>query len=170
MTAYSQSRAFLAQLVLAEQRQLHEIWLSRLHAGQCAPLRSAFAPSDFPRLLPDISIIEASAGNDYRVRLAGTRVRDIHDREITGLELAEFESGEALDYWRAVYGELVATAQPAQGIIRAPRASKEHLVQFWLRLPLSVNGDRVDLVLCHDMCLPVAEVDDDLACGSAIQA
>jgi hypothetical protein len=35
-------------------------------------------------------------------------------------------------------------------MIRGPRMGKDHLVQFWLRLPLSSDGISVNMILCYD--------------------
>jgi hypothetical protein len=32
---------------------------------------------------------------------------------------------------------------------------REHVILFWLRLPLSQEGGRVDKILCHDVAAPV---------------
>ena len=37
-------------------------------------------------------------------------------------------------------------------------ADKEHLVQFWLRLPLATRDNRPDMLLCHDAIVPAEEM------------
>lgn len=114
-------------------------------------------------MLPAISLmeIEAETGR-LRVRLAGTRLRDIYEREITGLHLDDFDLGDKHDYWMATYRRVIETGRPAQGVVRGPRVNKDHLVQFWLRLPLgSVDG--VSMILCHDDFVPAVDVPDHLA-------
>ena len=53
------------------------------------PDRADISPAHFPlRLLPQVSLIDAKLGSGkLKVRLAGTRLREIYDREITGLYL-----------------------------------------------------------------------------------
>lgn len=153
--------AFRAQLVIAEQRQLYDYWLER--AGTRAmPDRRDIAPAHFPRLLPFISLIEVEASNRrYRVRLAGTRLRDIFDREITGLYLEDLDLGASRDYWQAAYSRIVEDGKPAQGVIRGPCLHQEHLVQFWLRLPLSANGRKASMILSYDAFLPASDMAAD---------
>jgi hypothetical protein len=149
--------AFRAQLVIVEQQQLYDHWLS-ISSGRSMPDRSDVNPVDFARLLPCISLLERSDGGRLRVRLAGTRLRDLFDREITGLFLDDFAWGEKRDYWRAVYDHLGTNCLPAQGVVRGPRLNKEHLVHFWLRLPLQHAGNPAAMILGHDTFVPAQDV------------
>lgn len=124
---------------MPELRQLYDYWLERC-AGRVMPHRKDIHPSHFPRLLPGISLLEAR-GDEGRccIRLAGTRLREIYDREITGLYVDELDWGDKRDYWLATYDRALNEAKPVQGVLRAPRHNKEHLVQHWLRLPLALD-------------------------------
>jgi hypothetical protein len=148
--------AFRAQLVISEQQQLYDHWVA-ISGGRAMPDRTDVQPTAFPRLLPCISLLEQANGR-LRVRLAGTRLRDMFDREITGLYLDDYDWGEKRDYWRAVYDHLVSTCLPAQGVMRGPRLNKEHLVHFWLRLPLSRDGIPAAMILGHDTFVPAQDV------------
>lgn len=126
------------------------------------PERADISPAHIPRLLPFISIVEVdSASNRYRVRLAGTRLREFYDQEITGHYVDELDWGDKRDYWMAAYTRIIEEAKPAQGIVRGPRVQKEHLVQFWLKLPLMVRGTGVGMILCYDTFVSASEVDED---------
>jgi hypothetical protein len=140
--------AFRAQLIIAEQRQLYDYWAS-IAAGRSMPSRDDISPAHFKHLLPFISLLER-AGGRLKVRLAGTRLRDIYEREITGLFLDEIDWGEKQTYWNAVYDHVTKTLRPAQGVVRGPRLDKNHLVQFWLRLPLLHDGAPAAMILCYD--------------------
>lgn len=149
---------FRAQLIVREQQQLYDYWVERA-GDRGLPRRQDIHPAHFPRLLPGISLIEVTdEDNRYRVRLAGTRLREIYEREITGMFLDDMDWGDRRDYWVSSYERVVGTGKPAQGVVRGPRASKEHLVQFWLRLPLSCDGQRVNMILCHDAFLPALDM------------
>ena len=152
--------AFRAQLIIPEHKQLYDYWIDK-SAGRTMPDRGDISPAHFRRLLPFISLIEIERpAQRYRVRLAGTRLREIHDCETTGLYLAELDWGEKRDYWLAAYHRIASEGKPAQGIVRGPRTQKEHLVQFWLKLPLSVPGGGVGMILCHDAFVPGSEITD----------
>ena len=155
--------AFRAQLVVAEHRQLYDYWLDRA-GGRPMPGRADISPAHFPRLLPFISLIEvAPGGARYRVRLAGTRLREIYDCETTGLYLDEMDWGDKRDYWLAAYHRIAAEGKPAQGVVRGPRTQKEHLVQFWLKLPLAIEPEGVGMVLCYDAFMPAADMTGESA-------
>jgi hypothetical protein len=146
--------AFRTQLVIPEQRELYDYWVNRC-AGAGLPRRDDIKPSDFPRLLPAISLVDVEAGGRFKVRLAGTRLRDIYGREITGKYLQELGWGHKQDYWISAYKRVVDLSCPAQGIIRGPVRDNDHIVQFWLRLPLSNGAGDVTMILCYDAFVPL---------------
>jgi hypothetical protein len=137
--------------VVPEQRQLYDYWLERA-SGRVMPDRGDINPVHIPRLLPFISLIEVNKNDGRcRIRLAGTRLRDVYDREITGLHIDDLDWGDKRDYWLAAYRRTIEEGKPTQGVIRGPRLHKEHLVQYWLKLPLSLAGSgRVGMLLCFD--------------------
>lgn len=154
--------AFRAQLVVPEQRQLYDYWLDKA-AGRKMPARVDIQPTQIPRILPSISLvdIEPELGKS-RVRLAGTRLREIYDREITGLCIEDLDWGDRRDYWLASYRRTVEEGVPTQGIIRGPRSHKEHLVQYWLKLPLSTDeSHKIKILLCFDYFMPASERHED---------
>lgn len=146
--------AFRAQLVLPEQRQIYDYWISCCGA-KAMPQRCDISPAAIPRLLPYLSLIDIDGELPRsRVRLAGTRLRDVFDREITGLCLCDIDFGDKRDYWMAAYRHTALDGKPSQGVVRGPRVNKEHLVQYWIRLPLAdAAGERVGMVLCLDYFL-----------------
>ena len=152
--------AFKAQLVVPEQRQLYEYWLSSA-GGKLMPCRADINPVHIPRLLPFISLVDVDDRLDCsRVRLAGTRLRDVYDREITGLRIEELDLGSKRDYWMAAYRHTALDGKPTQGIVRGPRVNKEHLVQYWIKLPLAESADApVKMILCLDYFL--SAMDDE---------
>lgn len=136
---------------MPEQRQLFEYWLQRA-AGRPMPARGDIHPSHFAKLLPGISLVEtADSGGRCRIRLAGTRLREIYDREITGHYVDELDWGDKKDYWAAAFDRAVNEGKPVQGVVRGPHVNKEHLVQYWLKLPLAIDGgSSVGMLLCLD--------------------
>lgn len=161
--------AFRAQLVVPEQRQLYDYWLEKA-AGRKMPSRSDIKPTQIPRILPSITLVDIEKDfGKSRIRLAGTKLREIYDREITGLCIEDLDWGDKRDYWLASYRRTVEEGVPTQGIIRGPRSHKEHLVQYWLKLPLCVdNCDQIKILLCYDYFMPASErlEDQRLAYGA----
>jgi hypothetical protein len=152
--------AFRAQLVVPEQRQLYDYWLAKAGGGRM-PARKDIKPTEIPRLLSSISIVEVDASiPQSRVRLAGTRLRDVYDREITGLRLQDLDWCEREDYWIAAFERVINEGLPSQGVVIAPRQHKEHLVQYWLRLPLRSEAGKVGMVLCYDYFMSATERPD----------
>jgi hypothetical protein len=147
-------KAFRAQLVVPEHRQLFDYWLECC-AGRAMPSRSDIQPSAMVKLLPGLCLIDVDDDlGASTVRLAGTRLREIHDREITGQTIESLDWGDKRDYWLAAFRRTVEQGQPTQGVLKGPRVQKEHMVQYWLRLPLSRHGARAEMVLGYDYFVP----------------
>lgn len=152
--------AFKAQLIIPEQRQLYDYWLSKRIQNNL-PCRTDISPADFPKLLPFISLIDCERDTGrFRVRLAGTRLREVYDCEITGRYVDEFDLGARQKYWLTAYRQVADTAVPSQGVVRGPKESKDHLVQFWLRLPLAAKDGHVGMILAIDSFVPALEMPD----------
>jgi hypothetical protein len=150
--------SFRAQLIVPEQRQLFDYWQA-LAGDTAMPLRADFNPARLPRLLPGISLIDVALPIEQsRVRLAGTKLRDIFDREVTGLTITEIPCANRREYWMAAYHRTILEATPTQGIVRGPLVNKEHVVQYWMKLPLRTVDDRVGMVLCYDLFVPASEI------------
>ena len=147
-------RAFRAQLVMQGQRELFDYWLQSAGARRM-PARSDLDPLKVPRLLPSIGLIDLRDGlDDASFRLAGTQLRDIYGQEITGKRAGEVFSGDQADYWRRIHARVMENGFPLHGVVRGPAKDRDHVVLFWLRLPLSEDGGRVDRILCYDVAGP----------------
>lgn len=165
-------RAFRAQLVMQGQRELFDYWL-RSAGPRRMPARSDLDPLKVPRLLPHIGLIDVRDGvDDASFRLAGTRLHDVYGQEVTGKRAGDVFSGEQADYWRRIHASLVAKCSPLTGVVRGPAKGRDHIVLFWLRLPLSDDGGRVDRILCYDVAGPsaseAAQPEQALFCYSRI--
>ena len=122
------------------------------------PTRSDINPGDIPALLPYVSLIDIERDPlRYRIRLAGTRLYDIYDGEITGKYVEELDWGSSREYWISSYRRVVEGALPAQGVVKSPSERSEHLAQFWLRLPLANADGTVQMIFSYDAFVPVSE-------------
>ena len=158
-------KAFRAQLVVPEQRQLYDYWVAKAGSSRM-PSRADIVPGEIPRMLSGISLVEVrdTAIGNSRVRLAGTRLREIYDREITGLTLDDLDWGDKRSYWLAAFERTISEGLPTQGVVKGPRLHKEHMVQYWLRLPLRYLGAGVGMVLCFDYFMSAADrLDEEMA-------
>lgn len=151
-------RAFRAQLVTQGQRELYDYW--RKTAGfRRMPARSDINPFSVPKLLPCIGLIDLTEGlTEAQFRLAGTRLRDVYGEEITGKPIDSVFAGACADYWREIHARVAEEGLPLHGVIRGPALGREHIVLFWLRLPLSQDGATVDRILCYDTAAPIEAV------------
>jgi hypothetical protein len=166
--------AFRAQLVTQGKRELFDYWL-RSAGNRRMPARSDLNPLEVPKLLPSIGLIDVREGLDAAAfRLAGTRLHEIYGQEITGKRTVDVFSGEKSDYWHRVHGRLLESCLPAHGVVRGPAEGRDHVVLFWLRLPLSENGGQVDRILCYDIAAPSssprAQPDRALFCYARVHA
>jgi hypothetical protein len=149
-------RAFRAQLVLSGQRELFDYWI-RSAGARPMPARADLDPLKVPKLLPNLGLIDVREGTDRaRFKLAGTRLHEIYGQEITGKRADEVFAGETASYWRRVHERVVATGFPLAGVVRGPAEGRDHIVLFWMRLPLSEDGEMVDRILCHDAAVPAS--------------
>lgn len=149
---------------MSEQRQLYDYWVDKA-AGREMPGRADIHPGHFARLLPHVSLVDVGAeDHSCKVRLAGTRLREVYDREITGLAVSDLEWGDKRDYWLAAYRRTIEEGKPTQGVVVGPVMNKEHLVQYWLKLPLQRFGaNEVGMILCLDIFQPAGEEEHGLA-------
>lgn len=147
-------QAIRAQLIVPEQRDVFDYWLSKAPEGGY-PTRADIQPAELRRILPSLSLVDVTEDDAprLRVRLAGTRLRDYFGVELTGRYLDEFDFGDQTDYWDAAYHEVVRGGRPAQGVIPLTPWSQPHIFQFWLRLPLANEEGRIVMVLGHDAFL-----------------
>ncbi|MDX2265328.1 MAG: PAS domain-containing protein [Hyphomicrobiales bacterium] len=148
--------AFRAQLVIRNQRRLYDYW--RAAAGSSRmPRRSQIDPVALPDLLPGLAVIDARNGpQEVRYRVAGTQLRDIYGAELTNRRVFDLDLGDKRDYWATAYAKVVTEKTPMQGALKGPIAQREHIVLFWLRLPLSDDGEAVDTILGYDIAMPVS--------------
>ena len=146
----SSELSFRTQLGNPQQRQLYDYW--RACAGDRAlPARHDILPEDIAQLLPNVSLMEVDGEiESLKIRLAGTEIRDIYGFEPTGRYLFQCDLGTADHYWRMAYQRLLHTGLPGHGIVKGPMINRDHLILNWLRLPLSGDGRRIDMILCYD--------------------
>ena len=149
--------AFRAQLVIPEERQLYDYWRSKC-SGRAMPARRDIRPSDLSRLLPCVSLIDVLPGIDrLRVRLAGTQLREVFGRDVTGSYLEDVDLGGRAAYWATAYQRL-RQGLPAQGILPMHQPGGDFRTRFWLRLPLAEDGRRVNMILGYDALVYAAKL------------
>lgn len=139
---------------MPEQRDLFDYWCSKCPVDGF-PKRADIEPSELRSVLPSLSLLDVMEGGPLRlrVRLAGTRLRDYLGVETTGKYIEDFDLGDQRGYWEAAYREVVEVRRPAQGVVPLLPWNAPDIFQFWLRLPLVDEADRVVMVFGHDVFL-----------------
>lgn len=145
--------AFRTQLVIPEQRTLYDYWV-KCRGTRTMPARRDIEPGGFRRHLSFVSLIdvETDPQKRFRVRLAGSGLREIYGQELTGKYLDQIPHIKCAPCHR-----MVEKGKPAQGIHALHTVNDEHLIQFWLKLPLSADGNAVTMILGYDVFLQAAQ-------------
>ena len=152
---------FRRQLVLPQQRDLFDHWLSQVTEDRW-PDRYRLHPRQLRAWLPNLLLLRlAPFPEGVQVRLAGSELWDIYGGELTGATLQNGFQGPALEHWRRVYEQAHAAPRPMSGHGRG-LCARDHLVLFWLRLPLS-GPDGSICLLGLDIALPLSRVQGDMA-------
>ncbi|ODA66876.1 PAS domain protein [Methyloligella halotolerans] len=157
---------FREQLVISGQRELFDYW-NALSGSGTIPNRSDFDPQRIPRLLPNICLIDVKGGlAGSRFRLAGTALRNIYGAELTGSRLETVFQGRPAEYWRRIHGAVIEQGAAQSGVVRGPVKDRGHVVMYWLRLPLLLDGPDVRFILGHDFAAQApleSKTDSDVA-------
>ena len=115
-------------------------------AGRALPSRRDIDPVEVPALLPHLQLIETAAGR-FRYRLIGTALAEAFGRDYTGHYLDELFAGGRADTMGDVYRSIVETRRPAFLRSRYLTTKSVDLVANRLYLPLSDDGEQVNMIL-----------------------
>jgi hypothetical protein len=139
--------------VLAEPQdtdllQLYRLWHAK-RGTRALPARSDFDPAEFPRLLPNIMLVDLLPPPDlYRVRLVGEVINEFYGRNVAGLLPREYLPPDALAVFAGLIRQLVETRTP---LCRSGRVywqrDKTHKRYESCLMPLGSDGETADKVL-----------------------
>ena len=120
----------------------------RRRAARAMPRRRDIDPTEIPRLLPHLQLIEVhDGGARFRYRLVGTALVAAYGQEYTGRYLDELFTGERLAYATEVYGA-VCTGHRAVFLRNRYGTTRDlQMVANRLYMPLSDDGRSVNLIL-----------------------
>lgn len=137
------------RLVCDEQRKLLSVWAGLRESNGLVP-RVRLSPGAFVECLSRTSLLQWSE-EGWRVRLAGSELFSAYGREPRGLTLDNLAAG-ADDQ-----GFIDTLRGPPDGEPRAGlRCVGRNLVHAWIRLPVTSDGQRADMLLTHDRWLQAA--------------
>ena len=128
-------------------RQIYQYWRSKWD-GEGLPRRGAIDPTEIPRFLPQLTIVEVVPDERrYVYRLVGTKEVEIRGRDPTGKSVLEGFFGPSLEDVLQCYDTVVATRGPfyddAPYITPDGRFSDDET----LFLPLSDDGQAINRIL-----------------------
>jgi hypothetical protein len=142
------------RLGLNGQMRVLGAWRSRLR-GRAFIGRDELNLPAMMSELAHVSVMQQEP-RGWRFRLAGTGLRQGFDREARGLLASEIGFCADQWAWKEALEQTLRDCTPVVG-----RTKTGHrLMHFWLRLPMSSDGVRADLILCHDRYLPMDALHD----------
>ncbi len=124
---------------------LIDYWQKRIFSG-AAPRRAAIDPADFPTLLPQVFILGRFAPGKYAFRLSGGLLRDLHGRDLRGVEFTSLWATDASLSLQTEMERARRTASPLK--LRARAVAGDVLADLEITLmPLSNDAGGVDRML-----------------------
>jgi len=143
-----------SRLGLSGQARVYECWESRLQGRRFVTRQEV----ELCAMIAELAHVSVVAREDarYRFRLAGTALRQAFGREARGVDVSEFGSCDGQWAWNEALDEALDAEKAVVGRTRLPDGA----IHFWMRLPMSSDGERADLVLCHDRYLPAEALYD----------
>ena len=132
--------------------QVFDHWLA-VRGEAVAPPRRAITPDAIVRSLPYLFINEhcpaATAGDrdDYTVRLAGTALRSLYGRDVTGCRISGLFAGSMAADALAEHDAVRMTAMPHLLTARFPNHHGSVVEYVRLLMPLSDDGRQVNRLL-----------------------
>lgn len=156
-----QGNALRHQMVLPQQTAIYDYWRSRCKNGGF-PSRFDIEPEHLTSHLPTVSLVEVAGASQtkrrFRYRLAGTGFWSLFEDEIQGQYVDELPIGDRREYWQRILGNIVDKRRPMAGVTKPGTPLGSHLAQFWIRMPLSTDGENIDMILGYDHLVKLSAV------------
>ncbi len=137
-----------AQIVEPELSELYHYWQGKCGGRRC-PARRDVDPLDIPLLLAHLILVDTDESlQAFRYRLFGTEVCRGFGNDRTGATLGDLAAGvENHEFVFAGYWRAYELALPDYFHGRTVSFSKDYKRYSRLLLPLSGDGERVDMIL-----------------------
>jgi hypothetical protein len=148
---------------LRAQEIVLSAWRRRAHGREYIVPREDF---DFAEMAGELAHISTLAvdGDNFRFRLAGTGLIAAFGGDAKGLQPDDIDLCRGSNVWTELAARALLRMQPVKGRTKLADGT----IHYWLRLPMSAEGGKADMVLCHDRFLPPELADDpDAACREA---
>jgi hypothetical protein len=135
--------------------QAHDYWRSKA-AGRAMPRRADLDPTEIPKLLPDVMLVDVLPEGRYRYRLIGTKNTQAHGMNATGRYLDEVLPGpEYRDHVIGLYDECVGArgALYSECLFMSPQQRVPERHTKVLFMPLAEDGETVNMVFVMQVFL-----------------
>ncbi len=133
-----------------QHAELLDYWLEKC-ASDHVPTRAALDPVEIPRLLPYVNLYDViwNGGGEphFRFRLVGTNNVDLYGRDATGRSFEDAYKGETLNEQIQVFSEVAKAWTPILDRRRLPIEGRDFINYERLLLPLSSDGETVDMII-----------------------
>ena len=127
--------------------ELYDYWTAK-RGAHFAPSRAEIDPIEIPRLLPHLMLVDiVDGGARLRYRLAGTEIESRFGCSMVGRYVDELMRGRYNAYIHELYRELLATRRALYSESAYGPDGNSPLYTRRLMLPLSSDGERIDMVL-----------------------
>lgn len=127
--------------------RLYEYWNEK-RGDRPAPTRREIDPVEIPDLLGFINIFEVQEEpRDFKVRLNGCEVAEMLGQEITGKYCSSVISGPDAVRCKIAFDICVDQRRPAIVETSLAFCGKPYVGQTIVALPLSSDGERVDMII-----------------------
>jgi hypothetical protein len=128
-------------------KQLEAYWRAK-KGDRRAPARADLDPIEIPALMPHLLLLDVEpASRRLRFRLMGTAVTNGLGRDLTGRYLDELPLNKTQRAMYAEYKRVVESGEPACSTWEYSRADGRHVRFERLVLPLSSDGETIDMLL-----------------------
>ncbi len=129
-------------------RQAHDYWRHKA-AGRAMPRRGNIDPTEIPKLLRDVMLVDVPPNGRYRYRLIGTGNTQAQGIHATGRYLDEVLPGpEYKDHAIGLYDECVSWRRPlySECLFMSPQRRVPERHTKVLLMPLAEDGKSVNMV------------------------
>ena len=132
--------------------EAYRYWLAKKGGDRSWPLRSSIEPTEIPRLLPHLFLVEVPQIGPpmrFRLRLVGTAFRPFFGADITGREVNEAEVSPDRARFCQEWREILQRGAPRWARIRQ-RVERDGIAAArftGLVMPLSRDGTVADMLL-----------------------
>lgn len=149
----------LSELSPPKLKTVLGLWHQK-RGSRAIPARRDFDPAELKPVLPCVTLVDVHHDPlDFIYRLVGTKMVESYGYDMTGMSVRDLQVPEFRELILRDLTELVATHEPQYTALYFTNPAGNLRAYRLLRLPLSSDGERVDMLLlaaefdmpAHDM-------------------